>query len=85
VRWEEGTGQKVTHLVEENGRYAQAVAKLLKEHPAILYHDRSSEDDVVRKKKAASKTKYVPRLWFECLGETGGAVSLWRLSEADAG
>jgi hypothetical protein len=55
------TGQKATHLVEENGRYAQAVAKLLKEHPAILYHDRSSEDDVVRKKKAASKTKYTCR------------------------
>jgi rubrerythrin len=33
----------------------------VKEHPAILYHDRSSEDDVVRKKKAASKTKYTCR------------------------
>lgn len=52
------TGQHVTHLIEENGRYARAVAKLLKEHPAILYHDRAREDDAVRKKKAASKTKY---------------------------
>jgi rubrerythrin len=33
----------------------------LKSSPAILYHDRSSEDDLVRKKKAASKTKYTCR------------------------
>ena len=51
------TGQKVTHLIEEDGRFAQAVTKLLAEHPAILYHDRS-ENDTARKKKAASKTKY---------------------------
>ena len=51
------TGQKVTHLIEENGRFAQAVAKLLVAHPAILYHDRS-DNDTARKKKAASKTKY---------------------------
>ena len=52
------TGQKVSHYIEENGRYAQAVSKLLAEHPAILYSDRSSENDAIRKKKAASKTKY---------------------------
>ena len=52
------TGQHVTHLIEEKGRFAHAVAKLLKEHPAVLYHDRAREDDAVRKKKAASKTKY---------------------------
>lgn len=52
------TGQKVTHYIAENGRYALAVAKLLAEHPAILYSDRSSESDAIRKKKAASKTKY---------------------------
>jgi predicted SprT family Zn-dependent metalloprotease len=52
------TGQHVTHLIEEKGRFAHAVAKLIKERPAILYHDRSSENDAVRKKKAASKTKY---------------------------
>ena len=51
------TGQKVTHLIEENGRYALAVSKLLTEHPAILYSDRS-ENNTARKKKAASKTKY---------------------------
>jgi predicted SprT family Zn-dependent metalloprotease len=52
------TGQHVTHLIEESGRFAQAVEKLLKDQPAILYHDRAGEDDEVRKKKAASKTKY---------------------------
>src|SRR5260221_3129047 len=38
------TGQKVTHLIEENERYALAVSKLLAEHPAILYHDRSENN-----------------------------------------
>jgi SprT-like family len=51
------TGQKMTHLIEENGHFARAVSKLLAEHPAILYHDRS-ENDAARKKKTASKTKY---------------------------
>jgi len=51
------TGQKMSHLIEENGRFASAVSKLLIEHPAILYSDRS-ENDTARKKKAASKTKY---------------------------
>jgi predicted SprT family Zn-dependent metalloprotease len=52
------TGQKMSHVIDENGNYAQVVVKLLRDHPAILYHDRSSEDDTARKKKAASKTKY---------------------------
>jgi len=51
------TGQKMTHLIEENGRFASAVQTLLAEHPAILYHDRSVSD-AERRKKAASKTKY---------------------------
>ena len=52
------TGQKMTHFIEKNGRYARAVSKLLIEHPAILYHDRTDDNDPTRKKKAASKTKY---------------------------
>lgn len=48
----------MSHLIEDNGNFARAVAKLLVEHPAILYHDRSSENEAIRKKKAASKTKY---------------------------
>jgi hypothetical protein len=51
------TGQRMTHLVEENGRFAQSAAKLLRAHPTILYHDRSSDSDTSRK-KTASKTKY---------------------------
>ena len=54
---EKETGQSVSHLIDENGRYARAATKLLGEHPAILYQDRSM-DDATRKKKAASKTKY---------------------------
>ena len=52
------TGQNMTHLIEEHGRFAQAAIKLLAEQPAILYADRSSDNDQIRKKKAASKTKY---------------------------
>jgi hypothetical protein len=52
------TGQGMMHLIEENGRFAAAVAKLQRAHPAILYHDRAGETDAGRKKKAASKTKY---------------------------
>ena len=51
------TGQKVAHLIDENGRYARAVTTLLAEHSAILYSDRR-DNDPSRKKKAASKTKY---------------------------
>ncbi len=51
------TGQKVTHIINENGHFARAVKKLLAEHPAILYAD-LSENDAASKKKAASKTKY---------------------------
>jgi hypothetical protein len=55
------TGQKVTHIIEQGGRFDRACAKLIAEHPAILYHDRAGEDEQgrnARKKKAASKTKY---------------------------
>jgi predicted SprT family Zn-dependent metalloprotease len=52
------TGQKVTHLIDANGPFANAAAALLREHPAILYHDRAQDLDETRKKKAASKTKY---------------------------
>jgi len=52
------TGQKVSHLIDEHGRFAKVVTAFLQKHPAILYQDQSSENDVIRKKKAASKTKY---------------------------
>lgn len=52
------TGQKVTHRIEANGRFASAVSKLLAENPAMLYHDRSNENEKERKTKSASKTKY---------------------------
>lgn len=52
------TGQKMHHLIEEDGLFALAVQKLLVEHPAILYYDQTSDKDSARKKKAASKTKY---------------------------
>jgi len=52
------TGQKMMHVINENGRFAQVATILLRDHPAILYHDRYNESDKTRKKKAASKTKY---------------------------
>ena len=57
------TGQRMTHVIEENGRFACAVAKLLADHQAILYSDRSvtiaTPVSVKRAAdKVASKTKY---------------------------
>jgi predicted SprT family Zn-dependent metalloprotease len=54
------TGQKVTHLIEQGGRFERACTAYLATAPAILYHDRAGdgEADPARKKKAASKTKY---------------------------
>lgn len=52
------TGQKMTHYIEQGGPFARACARLLAEQPAMLYHDRASEDAGARRKKAASKTKY---------------------------
>jgi hypothetical protein len=52
------TGQKVSHVIDPVGAYARAVETFLREHPAILYHDRLAGDEKTRRKKAASKTKY---------------------------
>ena len=56
-------GQKVTHVIAENGRFACAVAKLLRDAPANLYSDRSADSvpplELKRAAdKVASKTKY---------------------------
>lgn len=53
-------GQRVSHYIEEGGRFDRACAAYLATAPAILYHDRAGDGDtaVTRKKKAASKTKY---------------------------
>jgi predicted SprT family Zn-dependent metalloprotease len=53
------TGQKVTHFIEEGGRFQQACTAYLASGTVFLYHDREGEGDPAnRKKKAASKTKY---------------------------
>jgi len=54
------TGQKVTHYLEEGGRFAKACSVYLAAGDAILYRDRAGDEQAVktRKKKAASKTKY---------------------------
>ncbi len=52
------TGQSMTHYIEQGGPFQRACARLLAEQPAMLYHDRASESDSTRQKKAASKTKY---------------------------
>ena len=51
------TGEKVSHTIDEAGRFAKACAAFLATKPAILYHDRAGEGEA-RKKKVASKTKY---------------------------
>ena len=53
------TGQKVTHNIEQGGRFDQACTAYLAADAAILYHDRAGDGEAAtRKKKAASKTKY---------------------------
>jgi predicted SprT family Zn-dependent metalloprotease len=53
------TGQKVTHIIEDGGRFDKACTAYLATAPAILYHDRAGDGEAAtRKKKAASKTKY---------------------------
>jgi predicted SprT family Zn-dependent metalloprotease len=52
------TGEKVSHYIDEGGRFAGACAAYLATDAAILYHDRAGEGDAARRKKAASKTKY---------------------------
>ncbi len=58
------TGQKMSHYIATEGAFERACNVWLKENPSVLYHDRMSDEDAIakRKKKAASKTKYL------CLG-----------------
>jgi predicted SprT family Zn-dependent metalloprotease len=51
------TGQKVSHYIEQGGRFEKACTSFLAKHSAILYHDRAGHDAQARR-KAASKTKY---------------------------
>jgi SprT-like family len=54
------TGQKMSHYIEEGGRFDKACAVYLAAGDAILYHDRAGDEDATktRRKKAASKTKF---------------------------
>jgi predicted SprT family Zn-dependent metalloprotease len=54
------TGQKVSHYIEAGGRFERACSAYLATGAAFLYHDRAGDAEAVkvRRKKAASKTKY---------------------------
>jgi predicted SprT family Zn-dependent metalloprotease len=52
------TGQKVSHYVIEGGPFAKAFAKLEATGFKLRWQSRVTAGDPVRKKKAASKTKY---------------------------
>ena len=72
------TGQKVTHIVEEGGRFDKACTAFVEKHATVLYHDRAGEGKaaVTRKKKAASKTKYTcPGCGFNAWAKPDG--NLW--------
>jgi SprT-like family len=71
------TGEKVTHIIEDGGRFDKACTAFLARHPAILYHDRAGEAQAItRKKKAASKTKYTcPGCGFNAWAKPDG--NLW--------
>ena len=53
------TGQKVSHYIEQGGRFERACTAYLATGAAFLYHDRAGDEDAAkaRRKKAASKTK----------------------------
>ena len=54
------TGQKVTHMIEEEGRFDKACTAFLAKKGPILYLDRAGEGEgaTARKAKAASNTNY---------------------------
>lgn len=54
------TGEKLSHYIEADGGFAKACAAHLATGAVIFYHDRAGEGKgaAVRKRKAASKTKY---------------------------
>ncbi|MGH9611919.1 MAG: hypothetical protein ACRD4P_02445 [Bryobacteraceae bacterium] len=53
------TGQKVSHYVIKDGPFARSFAKLEATGFKLRWQSRAAADDPIRKKKAASKTKYV--------------------------
>lgn len=54
-----GTGDKVSHSIEPDGRFELAAKTFLERNSLGLYVDCAGEDkQKVRKRKAASKTKY---------------------------
>lgn len=51
------TGQKVTHVIEENGMYEKCVTEFLKNHTVSLYQDNQTALQKIKAKKA-NKVKY---------------------------
>jgi hypothetical protein len=45
------TGQKMFHLIAEDGNFKRACQRLLALHPAILYSDRGLDENGIRKEK----------------------------------
>jgi hypothetical protein len=70
-------GQRVTHCIEEGGRFERACTAYLATGPAILYHDRAGEGEgaSTRLKKAASKTKFTcPRCGLNAWAKPDAAL-----------
>ena len=79
------TGQKVTHMIEQGGRFEQACTAYLATGTAFLYHDRAGEGEAAtRRKKAASKTKYTcPACEHERMGQARRPPDMRRLQRGD--
>jgi predicted SprT family Zn-dependent metalloprotease len=52
------TGQTMSHSVEKRGRFERTCAELMKRRIGSLYVERWRDDETLREKKAASKTRY---------------------------
>lgn len=52
-----GTGDKVSHSIERDGRFEREAKRFLEKNTLGLYSDRAGDQET-RKRKAASKTRY---------------------------
>ena len=66
------TGQKVSHYIAVNGKFAKACTSLIGRGFEVPYVDRAGDDDETQKKKSASRSKYTcPTCGLNAWGKPG--------------
>ena len=81
------TGQKVTHIIEEGGRFDKACTAFLAKHGPILYHDRAGEGDAGSPQEESRQQDqiHLPGLRAERLGQARRPPDVRRLPGGDGG